>query len=205
MIEIAREQIPKEYERVILEEYYDFFANMYGTSSTLFRGKKTFTTDRNKLSKKDKSDQILAASIGALESVAKAEDLEFVLNKESDGRISALARIRVRQDSDIHIADIIFLEYQNELEKKQIVKNMINFLEDYALKLNCQEIYYEVPKSDYLGIELALENGLNYIEEPNKITSIYRTYLFFKDLNLSKENTNEWTLNRKQTKESNKS
>lgn len=68
MIDIERENLPKEYERVVLEEYYDFFSNLYGIPSSIFRGKPTFTTELEKLSRRDFKDQILMSAILLLDS-----------------------------------------------------------------------------------------------------------------------------------------
>ena len=75
MIDVVREKLPKEYERVVLEEYYKLFTNMYGTGPTLFRGPITYSLDESKLTKKDLADQILTSSIGAVKSVYEDDNL----------------------------------------------------------------------------------------------------------------------------------
>ena len=196
MIDIVKEKLPKEYERVVLEEYYDFFSNLYGIPSSVLRGKPTFTTDLEKLSRRDFKDQILMSSIGALDSI-NSENIEFVTNKESDGRISAIARIRVK-DTDIHIAEILFLEYQDNDEKSRIAKDIFATLEQYGTDLNIPMLCYEVPQNDEIGIDIVLENGFSFIEEPSHETSIHRTFVFEKSLEPTR-NQNGCTLNRKQT------
>ena len=180
MIDIERENLPKEYERVVLEEYYDFLSNLYGIPSSIFRGKPTFTTELEKLSRKDFKDQILLSAIGALNSIT-SDDIEFVFNKELDGRISALARIRIKE-TDIHIAEILYLEYQDYDEKAHIAKEMFTTLKEYANNLNIPLLCYEVPQNDETGIDIALENGFSFIEEPSHETSISRTFVFEKKL-----------------------
>ena len=203
MIDIAREKLPKEYERVVLEEYYNFFSNMYGSTSNLFRGRKTFSTDRDKLTQKDLGDILLTSSIGALESVYNDDDLEFVLYKEDDERISALSRVRVLEGNEIHIAEILFLEYQSDEEKEAIIVAIIKWLEEYARCLDCNDLYYEVPKFDNVGRNMAIKESFLPIDEPSKITSAHRTYVFHKSLNLVRE-TNGCTRNRQQTQRTNK-
>lgn len=203
MIDIARERLPKEYERVILEEYYNLFTDMYGATNPIFRGRKTFSTDESKLTKKDLLDPILTASIGALESVYEDDNLEFVLNKESDGRISAVARIRVTEGSDIHIADVLFLEYQSDEEKEQIISAIIVELEEYARCLDCNDLYYEIPKFDDTGKYTAIKEGFTPINEPKKVTSAHRTYVFHKSLNLIRGVSDGCTRSRKQTQGNN--
>ena len=201
MIEIVRDKLPKEYERVVLEEYYDFFTNMYGNMQKFFRGKITFSTDESKLNKKDLADPILASSIGVLASVSNNKDIEFVLYKEND-RPSAIARIRVTRNSDIHIAEILFLDYQSEQEKNEIIEILLERLELYAQTLNCKTLYYEIPKFDDLGTDVALSSGFKSIEEQNRVTSQFRTYVFYKDLELKREE-NGCTFSRKQREKQN--
>lgn len=203
MIDIAREKLPKEYERVVLEEYYNFFANMYGTRNPLFRGRITYSTDESKLTPKDLSDPILTSSIGAIKSVCNDDNLEFVLNREDDGRISAVARIRINKNSDIHIAEVLFLEYQTDEEKMQIISDFVRELEEYAKYQDCKEVYYEIPKFDEVGLDAAIFNGFYQVDEPKKITSAHRTYLFYKPISLTRIDPDGCALSRKQTSRSN--
>lgn len=201
MIEIVRDKLPKEYERVVLEEYYDFFTNMYGNMQKFFRGKITFSTDKSKLNQKDLADPILTSSIGALTSVTNNKDIEFVIYKENQNA-SAVARIRVTRNSNIHVAEILFLDYQSEQEKMEIIDIILKRLELYAQTLNCQTLYYEIPKFDSLGIDVALSSGFKSIEEQNRVTSQFRTYVFYKDLELKREE-NGCTFSRKQREKQN--
>ncbi len=204
MVDIAREKIPKEYERVVLEEYYNLFSGMYGAPSAILRGRKTFSTDRSKLTKKDLADPILTSSIGALESVYDDDNLEFVLYKEEDGRISAICRIRILEGKEIHIAEFLFLEYQSDEEKEHIISSIIQELEEYARCLDCNDLYYEIPKFDDTGKYTAIKEGFTPINEPKKVTSTHRTYVFHKSLNLVKEAPDGCTRSRKQTQGTNK-
>lgn len=198
MIDIEREKLPKEYERVVLEEYYNLFRDMYGASNPILRGRKTFSTDRSKLTEKDLADPILTSSIGTLESVARNDNIEFVLYKEDDGRISAIARIRVNEGKEIHIAEVLFLEYQDDEEKRKIINSLVATISEYALNLDCPELYYEIPKNDSLSISTVIEDGFGRIIESEKITSVYRTFVFYKTLMPKRRKSNEWTRSRQQ-------
>ena len=200
MIDIVREKLPKEYNRVVLEEYYKFFTNMYGTGHNLFRGPITYTMDESKLSKKDLTDPILTSSIGAVKSVYEDDNLEFILYRESDNRISALARVRINENSDIHIAEVLFLEYQDYEEKIRIISDIISELEEYARSLDCSTLYYEIPKYDKESLDIAFYNGFKGIEESKRVTSSQRTYLLSKPITLTRSNPDGCTLSRKQTK-----
>ena len=203
MIDVVREKLPKEYERVVLEEYYKLFTNMYGTGPTLFRGPITYSLDESKLTKKDLADQILTSSIGAVKSVYEDDNLEFILYRENDNRISALARIRINENSDIHIAETLFLEYQDYDEKIRIISDIISELEEYARSLDCSILYYEIPKYDTESLDIAFYNGFKIVDEPQRITSSQRTYLLSKPIALVRSNSDGCTLSRKQAKRTN--
>ena len=203
MIDVVREKLPKEYERVVLEEYYKLFTNMYGTGPTLFRGPITYSMDESKLTKKDLVDQILISSIGAVKSVYEDDNLEFILYRENDNRISALARIRINENSDIHIAETLFLEYQDYDEKIRIISDITSELEEYARSLDCSILYYEIPKYDKDGWNAAIFNGFKIVDEPQRITSSQRTYLLSKPIALVRSNADGCTLSRKQAKRTN--
>mgnify|MGYP001859469171 CR=1 FL=1 len=203
MIDVVREKLPKEYERVVLEEYYKLFTNMYGTGPTLFRGPITYSLDESKLTKKDLADQILTSSIGAVKSVYEDDNLEFILYRENDNRISALARIRINENSDIHIAETLFLEYQDYDEKIRIISDIISELEEYARSLDCSILYYEIPKYDTESLDIAFYNGFKGIDESQRITSSQRTYLLSKPIALTRSNPDGCTLSRKQTPRTN--
>ena len=203
MIDVVREKLPKEYERVVLEEYYSFFANMYGTGHTLFRGRITYSMDESKLTNKDLTDPILTSAIGAVKSVYEDDNLEFILNRESDGRISALARVRINENEDIHIAEVLFLEYQDYDEKIRIISDITSELEEYARSLDCSILYYEIPKYDKDGWNAAIFNGFKIVDEPQRITSSQRTYLLSKPIALVRSNSDGCTLSRKQAKRTN--
>ena len=203
MIDIAKGKLPIEYNRVVLEEYYNFFSNMYGAKNPLFRGSITYSLDESKLSQKDLSDYILTSSIGAVKSVYENDDLEFLLNREDDGRISAIARIRITENSNIHIAEVLFLEYQTSEEKMRIITDFTKELEEYARCLDCNTLYYEIPKFDEEGINLAIFNGFKFIDEPSRVTSSQRTYVLSKPITVTRIDPDGCALSRKQTQKSN--
>lgn len=193
MIEIKNE-LPKEYERVVLEEYYNLFKNMYGITFNPFRSERRFTTDREKLNEKDSVDPLMVSAIGALESLSIDENIKLLLYKEEDGRISSIARIRITPKSNIHIAEVIFLEYQSFAEKSNIIKEMINYLTDVASRIECLEVSIEVPDYDEDILHIILDNDLKKLEE--KKSRFYHTKIYKRDI----KKEHECTLSRKQGK-----
>lgn len=203
MIDIIREKLPKEYERVVLEEYYNFLLAMYG-SSHLGRSSLKFTRDKSKHSRRELSDPLFGSALGILDSLENDNDLELIVNKEDDGRISAIARIRVIEGKEIHIAEILFLEYQDEIEKMTIMNEMFAKITEYASCLNCPDVYYEIPKyADFL-ISFSLSEGFVPIEEPERVTSANRTYVLRKSVNLNRSGEDGCTLSRKQREKQDK-
>lgn len=198
MIDIIRNKLPKEYERVVLEEYYKFLMAMYGANG-FGKNNLKFTRDKSKLSRRELSDQLFLGALGILDSVETDDNIELIVNKEDDGRISALSRLRVLDGNEIHIAEVLFLEYQTEEEQMAIMNEMFAKIEEYAQALDCSTLYYEVPKFAAFLIQFSLNKGFVPIEEPKKVTSVNRTYVFQKAIDLKRGECGGSTLSRKQS------
>ena len=199
MIEIVSYELPKCYERIILEEYYKFFGYLNG-KRTLLPKKINFTLNPNKQTPSSLLEENFNDAIAALKSIEQ-DNIEFVCLDDEDANIIALARI-AKEDNSLHITDVIYLNYPNAVEKKQMLTELTIAIEHYAFSFNLQMVLYEIPKFDSIGLEVAKEFGYKFIDESSRETIKYNTFLLEKEIpKLGKEN--EWTRSRKQRKEQN--
>ena len=194
MIRIEKEKLPKEYERVILEEYYNFFQKFNGSS--LFQTKPNFTTNVEKQKISSLHDESFQEAIEAYNSISQ-NDIEFMLYLPKDV-VTALARIKLDETS-LHIAEIIYLDYPG---KNEIVKTTLKIIAEcleYGKQLNLEKLYFEIPKFDNIALMVALNNGFSYYEESIAARKENQTFLLEK--NIIRKYENEWTRSRKQGKE----
>ena len=137
MVIITGKRLPKIYERVVLEEYYQFFTRMNnsGALERFFHRPFKFTTDKNKQNVGDLKYDIFQDCLEAYESI-DASNIEFVClcddespfesdeilfeEKTDNINIVAVARIRIDEDN-IHIPEILFLDYPDQKEKEKRV------------------------------------------------------------------------------------
>lgn len=194
MIRIEKENLPKEYERVILEEYYNFFQKFNG-SSRFFQAKPNFTTNVDKQKLSSLHDESFQETIDAYKSILN-DNIEFMLYIPKDV-VTAIARIKI-DDTSLHIAEIIFLDYP---KRDEVVKTTLKIISEcliYGAQLNLETLYFEVPKFDDVSLMIALNNGFKHHEEPISVREKEQTFLLEKEIIRRKEN--EWSRRRKQRK-----
>lgn len=200
---ITDEKLPKVYERPILEEYYCFFKKLGWSTGSIFPRKVRFTTLTDRLTKMDEMDECLMASINTYKSIENS-DIRFVLfidEYNEHDNILALARIK-EKENDIHVAEILFLDYPNKEEKQNIIDKILIFIEEYARYYDISKVTCEIPKYDNLYLNVVNNKGYSSVEENERVKALSQTFLLEKKIKLTRDE-NEWTRNRKQRKESN--
>ena len=184
MIRIEKEKLPKEYERVILEEYYNFFQKLNGTNK-FFPAKPNFTTDVDKQKLTSLHDEDFKSALDAYNSIT-CDDIEFMLYIPRDV-VTAIARLKI-DDTSLHITEIVFLDYPKRAE---VVKATIKIISEcliYGAELNLETLYFEIPKFNETSLMVALNNGFNYYDEPISVRERNQTFLLEKEIIRRKEN-----------------
>ncbi len=192
MIKLVK-YIPAQYERVALEEYYEFFQFQNGLKDILNK-KNKFTLDENKLDFPDYRNKSLMDAINTLRS--NDENFSFLIVLDDFDRLIAISRICIKEDY-IHACEIIYTNYPTDYEKVDILNQITAYIEEVAL-LNDFKIDIELPVYDDLAIMYFRVYGYRLLPDDN---------LGFKTVILNKDKiereVDEPTLSRKQTKEFN--
>lgn len=201
VVEVVKE-IPKDIERVVLEEYYKFYCRLWDTKR-IFARNIHFTRDKEKQRVKDLDIPEFLEAIKTI--TPKNSDINFMLLKQEGEGVIAVARFL--KGKILHICDIVYLNYPTIAERKENFKNILDNLEEYATSLklgdnfDVDSILCELPKYDELSLEAAKESNYTLLEEPIDSKRTYRTYLLTKDLR--KREIDGQTLSRKKASGSN--
>lgn len=133
--------IPKVYERVIMEEYYKLICNIYG-----YRRKRdvTYTRDCEKWVERDFDNRALALCVDFL---SPRDKINFACLYD-DELLKAMARFRTINST--HIAEVIFTDYPDFLEKEEYVKYLVDSISNWMDKQeeDVSPLSIEVPKGD---------------------------------------------------------
>lgn len=193
MINIVK-KIPAKYERIVLEEYYEFYQFQHGKKDILSKNIK-FTTNKEKLTEKEISNKSFMDSLKTV----KNEEYKFLflLSFDDERRLTSVTRIHISKEY-IHVCDTVYTNYPDELEKLKILNEIIQKVEEIA-SLNNQQIDFEIPTNDEVTIYLVSAYGYNLLSGDKRL---FRTLVYTK--NIKKRELDEQTLSRKQRKESNK-
>ena len=186
-------KIPAKYERIVLEEYYEFYQFQYGKKDFLNKNIK-FTTNSDKLTDKEIDNKSLMDSIKTIKN--EGDKFSFLLSFDTEGRLTSVTRIHISKEY-IHICDIVYTNYPDVLEKLEILNEIIQKVEEIA-SLNNQQIDFEIPTNDEVTINFASSYGYALISSDKRV---FRTLVFTKDI--EKRDLDEQTLSRKQRKEFN--
>lgn len=184
MIEIM-DKLPQNVDKSLVEEkYYEYLKRLYDINQDyLIRCILHLFPKRNELYKKQAHDFV----------ENNDSEIKFI-SYEKDEEIIALARANILEDT-IYFGDIVFLKEQNLLERLNIIDCMIGYLEEHAKNNTQENMQIEVPKLDDYEITLALNNGFDFIIEPQSKTIKHPTYILKKEI--KKRTLDEPTLSRK--------
>ena len=172
MVRIEKNELPKEYERAIIEEYYKLYKRRYGFPLS-FGTDVRYTSDLSKLRKKDLHNNLLMQAIEAYTSV-EDDNTEFLLYGPDD-IITTCARILLN-DRFLHVIDVLYLNYPTLSEKNSYFKNLIDIANCYGYKLGCDTISCEVDKDDGITFDLLYNMGYELSKEMEMESSKYPTY-----------------------------
>lgn len=183
------DRIPKLAERTVIEEYYKFY-QVVNAEKSLIHKKRTFTTNPEKLTEKDTSDKSLMDAIGTIRN--DAEKFKFLLVYDDEKNLSAVARLIFNADN-IHMGEIIYVNYPDILEKLTSLNEVINYLSKLGLEYDVKDVSMELLNGDGALIKFAEGSGFsNNSHDEFK----YQTTILTK--NVRKKDLNGPTLSRKQ-------
>ena len=185
MVRIEKKSLPKEYERVIIEEYYNMYNKREGFPRP-FAQSIRFTADKSRLRKKDLANADLMKAIKAYSSISE-DNIEFICYGPEDV-ITAIARIMLSEDN-IHIIDILFLDYPYLQEKISYIKNIIDIAYNYGYLNGCKTISCEVEKLDSTNYNVLSNYDFDLIPDAEKEASQYSTYIMEKGIVRKDEQT----------------
>ena len=192
MITLAS-KVPAKYERIVLEEYYKFYQFQNGERDILNKNIK-FTMDESKYTDREINNKSLMDSVKTLKN--DTHNILFLLSFDEEERLNAVTRLYMDK-SYIHICDVVYPSYPEISEKIMFLNEIISKVEEMA-SINDQEIDFEIPTNDEVTLSFAASCGFK--ELPGD-TRTYRTMVLTKKA--EKREKDEWTLSRKQRKESN--
>ncbi len=179
-------EIPKAYERIIVEEYYKFLGNLYGLNKFFPRSDVTYTLDQGKWNYGDIQDMSLRETAKVL----RPEEGNYFACVYSDEEVlKAIARLRLEEYA--HIAEIVFTDYPDDLEKKMLLEEVINSILKQTLDDQIFSISMEVPKTDASMLDIIQDCG--FVECQESQNSKYATCMFEKEIVRKKD---ESTLSR---------
>ena len=187
MIRIEKESLPKEYERAIIEEYYNMYKEREGFPIPITQNVR-YTADITRLRKRDLNNTDLMKAIKAYSSI-KEDNIEFICYGPDD-IITAIARIMLSEDN-IHIIDILFLDYPYLQEKMSYIKNIIDVASNYGYQNGCKTISCEVGKTDKDSLLYTMLNNMGFVlsKDAEKEASNYPTYILEKEIIRKHEQT----------------
>lgn len=183
------DRIPKLAERMVIEEYYKFY-QIVNAEKGLLPKKRTFTTNLKKLTEKDMGDISLVNAIDTVRN--DAEDFKFLLVYDDEKNLSAVARLIFNTDN-IHMGEIIYVNYPDILEKLTSLNEVINYLSKLGLEYDVKDVSMELLNMDGALIKFAEGSGFyNNTHDESK----YQTIVLTK--NVRKKDLDGPTLSRKQ-------
>lgn len=184
------DKVPKMAERVIIEEYYNFF-KIVNCEKVIKNKKRTFSTVISKLNEKDLSDVSLIDAIRAVKN--EDENIKFLTVYDTAENLSAVARIKFNE-GNIHLCDVVFVNYPDVLEKFIDINEIMYYLIDLGIEYDVNDISMEILKSEDALVKFIENNGFTYnVRDVSK----YHTVVLIK--NLRKKELDGPTLSRKQT------
>lgn len=189
------EKIPEEYLRVVLEEFYNHYTNMFRLIKPII-GKPKFTLDAQKYNHYNKSN-CYDLVMETVNDIRTKTTNKVVCLYDNNNILKSIAVIIINED-EIELKNLVYLDYPNKLEEFIYANEMIHFVET---KFDGYRITWEVSKKPNTLFEILVNTGYDYkIEDDSLRVAKHVTLLLQKDLRI-KEKEDEWTLSRKQTQE----
>lgn len=186
---VMDDKIPKLAERIVIEEYYNFY-QIVNYKKGLLPKRRTFTIDREKLMDRDLNDNSLLDAIETVQN--ETDNFKFLLVYDDNKYLSAVARLKFNKDN-IHMCEIIFTNYPNILEKLTSINDVINYLNKLGIEYDVDNISLELLNSELSLISFVKGVGFsNNSHDEYK----YQTTIFSKDIR--KKDLDGPTLSRKQ-------
>lgn len=183
------DKIPKLAERTAIEEYYKFY-QVVNADKGLLPKRRTFTTNLKKLTDKDISDKSLMDAVATVKN--EDENLKFLLVYDDEKNLSAVARLKFNKDN-IHMCEIIFINYPDVLERLVSINEVINYLSKLGIEYDVKDVSMELLNGDGSLIKFVESAGFsNDLHDESK----YQTTVLTK--NIRKKDLDGPTLSRKQ-------
>lgn len=163
MLKIITDQIPEKDYNTMYQTYYKFFLSMDG-----------FLAD--KIFKNSPKNPIRKSAFNALDSLNQ-DNTAFYLYY-LDNNLVSFGRI-YHHDNILHLGEMLFTQDE---DKALIIDLILKELELYATSNNHTTLEIEIPKGNSDLINLALNQGYNFIEENPETAAIFKTYVLYKDI-----------------------
>lgn len=163
MLKIITEELPEEDYNIMYQTYYKFFLNMDG-----------FLAD--KIFKNSPKNPIRKSAFNALDSIHN-DNTAFYLYYLYDKLIS-FGRV-YHHDNILHLGEILFTQDE---DKAFVIDLILQELELFANSNNYTTLEIEIPKGNSDLINLALNQGYDFIEENPETAAIFKTYVLYKDI-----------------------
>ena len=162
MLKITKQLSEENYDKVY-QTYYKFFLSMDG-----------LITD--KLFKNSPRNPIRKSVSNALSSI-KDENTSFYLYYINEKLVS-FGRI-YQHDNILHLGEMLFTQDE---DKAFVIDLILQELELFANSNNYTTLEIEIPKGNSDLINLALNQGYDFIEENPETAAIFKTYVLYKDI-----------------------
>lgn len=164
MLKIITEELPEEDYNIMYQTYYKFFLNMDG-----------FLTD--KIFKNSPKNPIKKSAHNALDSL-KQDYIAFYLYYLDNLGLISFGRI-YKHDQILHLGEMLFTEDEDQ---NFIISLIIPELEIYAKANNYKTLEVEIPKANTELINLAIDQGYDFVKENPETAAIFKTYVLYKDI-----------------------
>ena len=163
MLKIITEELPEKDYNTMYQTYYKFFLSMDG-----------FLAD--KIFKNSPRNPIRKSVSNALSSI-KDENTSFYLYYINEKLVS-FGRI-YQHDNILHLGEMLFTQDE---DKAFIIDLILQELELYATSNNYATLEIEIPKGNSDLINLALNQGYDFVKENPETAAIFKTYVLYKDI-----------------------
>ena len=120
------EKIPEEYLRVVLEEFYNHYTNMFRLIKPII-GKPKFTLDTQKYNYYNKSN-CYDLVMETVNDIRTKTTNKVVCLYDNNNILKSIAVIIINED-EVELKNLVYLDYPNKLEEFIYTNEMIHFVE----------------------------------------------------------------------------
>lgn len=179
--EVYKEGVILEKEKdTVNDMYQQLFTDIYGEDvfdAFVKTVKKAVPNIKSKLAKLYYLSENYQRSQKALAMIEGNDTLELLKVYDSDDNIIGVGRLRKISDTVASVPDLAFIDSET---KKEVINQVLEFIENYFISLGYERIELEIPFKDV--IYLARANKLGYLEDIEDMNTGLRTYLLNKSL-----------------------